>query len=153
MTVLFPGTVAGYLPYRIVHPSGISGPSEWSWAQFASAVLLGAGVIILLRCIWAFARHGSGTLAPFDEPLRLVVRDLYRYVRNPMYVGVVLILLGESLFFWSGRLVLYTSLLFAAFNVFVIGYEEPRLRSKYGAEYERYCGQVGRWMPSLRRAS
>lgn len=152
-TILFPGTVAGYLPYRIVNPSRILGPSEWSWAQFAGGALLGTGAVVLLRCIWAFAHHGRGTLAPFDEPRKLVVQGLYRYVRNPMYVGVVLILLGEALFFWSGPLLVYTTLFFVAFNVIVMRYEEPRLRSKYGAEYERYCTRVGRWIPSLRRVT
>lgn len=153
MTVLFPGTVVGYLPYRILAPLTIPGFDEWSWARYAGTGAVAVGAVILLWCIWEFAHRGRGTLAPFDEPRKLVVQGLYRYVRNPMYVGVVLILLGESLFFRSGRLLLYTSLFFAAFNVFVIGYEEPRLRLRYGADYERYCMRVGRWIPSLRRVS
>ncbi len=145
--VLFPGVVVGYLPYRILAPSRAPGPNEWSWGQYVSSVVIGIGLAVLLSCVWEFAHHGKGTLAPFDEPRKLVVQGLYRYVRNPMYVGVVLILLGESWFFWSGRLLLYTSLFFVATNVFVMGYEELRLRSKFGIEYEQYCRAVGRWLP------
>jgi protein-S-isoprenylcysteine O-methyltransferase Ste14 len=153
MTVLFPGTVVGYLPYRILAPVTIPGLDEWSWAQYAGTGAVAVGAVILLWCIWEFAHRGRGTLAPFDEPRKFVVQGLYRYVRNPMYVGVVLILLGESSFFWSGPLLLYTILFFVAFNIFVMAYEEPRLRSKFGAEYEQYCTRIGRWVPSLRRGS
>lgn len=151
MTVLFPGTVVGYLPYRMLTPLRIPRFDEWSWAQYAGIASIAVGAVILLWCIWEFAHRGRGTLAPFDEPRRLVVHGLYEYVRNPMYVGVVFMLLGESLFFWSGPLLVYTTLFFAAFNVVVMGFEEPRLRSKYGAEYEQYCQRVARWIPSLLR--
>jgi protein-S-isoprenylcysteine O-methyltransferase Ste14 len=147
MTILFPGIVAGYLPYRILAPARVPRLDEWSWAQYGGIAAAAVGAVALLWCIWAFAYHGRGTLAPFDEPRKLVVQGLYRYVRNPMYVGVVLILLGESSFFWSGPLLVYMTLFFVAFNVFVMGFEEPRLRSKYGAEYEEYSVQVGRWLP------
>ena len=148
MTVLFPGTVAGYIPYRYFFPSKIPGPDEWRWYQYLAIAFIAVGLAVLLRCIWEFAHHGRGTLAPFDEPRKLVVRGLYRYVRNPMYVGVVTILLGEAWFFWSRSLLLYAGLFFVAANVFVMGYEELRLRSKFGDEYELYCDAVGRWIPS-----
>ena len=93
-----------------------------------------------------FARFGKGTLAPFDETQKLVVVGLYRYVRNPMYVGVMLILLGESWFFWSGRLLAYSGFCFIMSNILVMGYEERRLRYKYGEGYRRYCRHVGRWI-------
>ena len=64
-----------------------------------------------------------------------------------MYVGVITILLGESMIFWSGRLLIYTGIMFTLFNVVVIGYEENRLRIKYGDEYQQYCAAVGRWLP------
>ena len=151
MTVLFPGTVVGYFPYRILAPLTIPGLHEWSWTQYAGASTTAVGAVTLLRCIWEFARRGRGTLAPFDEPRKLVVQGLYRHVRNPMYVGVTLILLGESLFFRSGGLLLYAVLFFVAFNVVVMGYEEPRLNSKFGIDYQRYCQQVGRWIPRIQR--
>lgn len=145
MTVLFPGIVAGYLPYRILVPVRVPQLDEWTWAQYGGIAAVLVGAVALLWCIWGFAYHGQGTLAPFDEPRSLVVKGLYRYTRNPMYTAVVLTLLGEASFFLSGRLLLYASFFFIAFNVVIIGFEEPRLRSKYGAEYEEYSGQVGRW--------
>jgi len=147
MTILFPGTVVGYIPFRFLVPSSIPGPGVWSASQYVAASVIGVGLAILLRCVWEFAHYGRGTLAPFDEPRKLVVQGLYRYVRNPMYVGVLLILLGESWFFWSRQLLVYTVLFFVAATILVMAYEELRLRSKFGIEYEQYCRKVGRWVP------
>ena len=150
MTILFPGTVAFYIPYRILAPVDMPGPSGWSFGQYGAILVVGVGLAILLRCVWEFAHLGRGTLAPFDEPRKLVIRGLYRYVRNPMYVGVVLILVGESWFFWTSALLMYTGLFFVLANLFVIGYEEHRLRAKFGDEYEQYRRDVGRWIARLR---
>ncbi|MGI9323716.1 MAG: methyltransferase family protein [Pseudomonadales bacterium] len=147
MIVLFPGTVAFYIPYRILDPISFPEPTSWLWTQYLSVLFLLIGASILLRSIWSFAHVGRGTLAPFDETQRLIVVGLYRFVRNPMYVGVVLILLAESWFFMSFDLLQYTGLCFLVANVVIIGYEENRLRHKYGNEYRRYCGHVGRWIP------
>ena len=147
MIVLFPGTVAAYIPYRLLAPIELQSLSQWSLSQYLAAIFILFGIGILLTCIWLFARVGKGTLAPFDETRKLIVVGLYRYVRNPMYVGVTLILLGESWLFWSIRLLGYTGVVFAIFNVLIIGYEENRLRFKYGDEYRQYCSSVGRWIP------
>ena len=101
MIVLFPGTVTVYIPYQLLSPINVFEPKSWSSPQYMAALLLIIGAAILLKSIWSFARVGKGTLAPFDETKKLIVVGLYRYVRNPMYVGVILILLAESLFFWS----------------------------------------------------
>lgn len=93
---------------------------------------------------------GRGTLSPVDPPRELVIRGLYRYVRNPMYVGVSLIVLGEAALTRSRALLLYWAVFFAAVNVFVIGYEEPNLRRRFGESYERYTQRVGRWIPRRR---
>lgn len=147
MIVLFPGTVAAYIPYRLLEPFTIPPLTSWSVHHYSALLLLSIGVIILLTSILSFARVGRGTLAPFDETKRLVVVGLYRYVRNPMYVGVIAILLAQSLFFWSSQLLSYTAFCFVVANVLVIGYEENRLRHKYGDEYRQYCDRVGRWIP------
>lgn len=147
MIVLFPGTVTVYIPYRIIDQTGISNPTAWSLTQYAATLLVSFGIVILLKCIWDFAHVGRGTLAPFNETKRLIIIGLYRYVRNPMYVGVMFILLGESWFFLSIRLLVYTGICFIVANFFVIGYEENRLRFKYGKEYRRYCHLVRRWIP------
>jgi len=105
------------------------------------------GATILIWCIADFARLGRGTLAPVDPPKALVIRGLYRYVRNPMYVGVVLVLLGESALFRSASLLLYTAVFFLIANLFVIVYEEPNLRARFGESYEHYRRSVARWIP------
>lgn len=147
MIVVFPGTVAIYIPYRLLTPIDVPRMSQWSLYQYPAALLILFGTGILLSCIWSFARIGRGTLAPFDETRRLIVVGLYRYLRNPMYIGVTLILLGQSWFFWSDRLLIYAGIVFVAFNTLVIAYEENRLRYKYGNQYRRYCNSVGRWLP------
>lgn len=151
MIILFPGTVTVYIPYRILTPVSFPGPSVWANYQFAAALLVAIGGAILLKSIWSFARVGSGTLAPFDETRTLVVTGLYRYVRNPMYVGVMLILLAEAWFFLSQRLLMYAGLCFVIANLLIIGYEENRLRHKYGDEFRQYCKHVRRWIPGKPR--
>jgi protein-S-isoprenylcysteine O-methyltransferase Ste14 len=108
---------------------------------------LGLGAAIYLRCVWEFATRGRGIPAPLDHPKQLVVTGLYRYVRNPMYLGVLLFLLGESLFFQYRDFLLYTLgwLVFVHLNV--LFYEEPNLRRKFGSSYEHYTRAVGRWIP------
>lgn len=147
MTLLFPGVVAGYLPWLLLRREDAASISTVGAPEIAGGILVVLGALILLRCIWEFAWVGRGTLAPFDETRTLVVSGLYRYVRNPMYVGVLLVLTGEALAFGSLRLLAYTGVVFLFFNLFVIGYEESRLRHKYGEEYREYCRQVGRWIP------
>jgi protein-S-isoprenylcysteine O-methyltransferase Ste14 len=111
---------------------------------------IGIGIVLLGACIWEFARRGRGTLAPVDPPRELVVQGLYRYVRNPMYLSVTAIVLGEVLLTGSRPLLVYWAIWFVAVNLFVIGYEEPTLRRRFGPAYDRYRGTVGRWLPHLR---
>ncbi len=147
MIILFPGTVTVYFPYRLLAPVTVLGLDSWSLSQYIAALLLIIGIAILLKSIWSFASIGRGTLAPFDETRKLIVVGLYRYVRNPMYVGVMMILLAESWFFWSSQLLIYTGICFVVANILVIGYEENRLKYKYGDDFRRYCEHVGRWIP------
>ena len=147
MIVLFPGTVTVYVPYRLLDPFSISGPASWSLAQFGAALVFLMGAAILFKSVWSFALVGQGTLAPFDETRKLIVVGLYRYVRNPMYVGVISILLAESWFYQSTTLLTYTGFCFVVANFLIIGYEENRLKFKYRDEFHRYCEHVGRWIP------
>ena len=149
MIMLFPGTVTVYVPYRILAPVEVPDLASWSLSQYAATLLLTFGVAVLLMSTWSFASAGRGTLAPFDETKKLVVVGLYRYVRNPMYVAVMLILLAECWFFWSSILLMYTGFCFVAANLIVVGYEENRLKYKYGGEYRKYCARVGRWIPRM----
>lgn len=146
-TVLAPGIMAGYLPWRFF---GVRWPASAN-ARTVIAVLLGAmGAIVLLASIIEFARRGRGTLSPVDPPRRLVVTGWYRWVRNPMYVGVLLLLFGEILIAPSWGFALYIAALFAAVNVFIRGYEEPYLQRRFGASYEEYRRHVRRWIPRVR---
>jgi protein-S-isoprenylcysteine O-methyltransferase Ste14 len=111
---------------------------------------IGAGAVLLAACIFEFARSGRGTLSPLDPPRELVVRGLYRYVRNPMYLSVTTIVLGETLLTGSHGLALFLVLWFAGVNIFVMGYEEPTLRRTFGASYEAYTREVRRWIPTVR---
>ena len=107
------------------------------------------GLAVLLRCVRDFYVAGKGTLAPWDPPRHLVVVGLYRYTRNPMYVGLVTWVLGWSLAAGSWRLAAYCALLAVAFHLRTIMYEEPRLGA-FGADCERYRAAVPRWLPRRR---
>jgi protein-S-isoprenylcysteine O-methyltransferase Ste14 len=139
-TLLVPGSVAFYIPLLIASPTPADG---LRWLGLAP---LAAGVAIYLWCAWDFATFGRGTPAPIDAPTRLVVRGLYRYVRNPMYVGVLSAIVGWALIFASAKLSLYAAAVWTAFHLFVVLYEEPDLRARFGADYERYCADVNRWL-------
>ena len=145
-TVLFPGMIAGYIPWRYFGVSQI----KLSFADpldVFGLLVAAIGAAVLAACIWEFARRGRGTLSPVDPPRQLVVQGLYRYVRNPMYVGVSSILLGEALLTRSLALLAYWAVFFTLANLFVILYEEPALRLQFGDSYVRYTQAVGRWLP------
>ena len=140
---LLPGTVTIIVPWLILRGSG-QHPTRWP-----GLALVAVGAAVLFRCIWEFAVSGRGTLAPIDPPTRLVVNGLYRYVRNPMYVGVVLILAGEAWVFWSGGLLLYAVGFFLVANLFIDFHEEPALRRTFGESYADYVRTVPRWVPTI----
>jgi protein-S-isoprenylcysteine O-methyltransferase Ste14 len=147
-TVLVPGSVAVAVPLWIV-----GGDTAATGVGRSLAVVpLALGAAIYFWCLWDFATFGHGTPAPIDAPRRLVIRGLYRFVRNPMYVGVLLVIAGLSLWFGSKSLAAYAAAIFAGFHSFVVLYEEPTLRRRFAADYERYASRVGRWLPRLRRA-
>jgi protein-S-isoprenylcysteine O-methyltransferase Ste14 len=147
--VLFPGLIAGYIPWRYfgLRSVVLDLRQPLHWAGLLAVV---SGTVLLALCIREFARSGGGTLSPVDPPRVLVVRGLYRWVRNPMYLSVSLILLGEVLLTRSGDLLAYWVVWFAVVNLFVRGYEEPTLRRQFGAAYDRYAAAVGRWLPRQR---
>jgi protein-S-isoprenylcysteine O-methyltransferase Ste14 len=143
---LLPGFFAGYLPWRYfgLRDVRIELSDQVHLVGLASITL---GVILLAACIWEFATRGRGTLSPLDPPRQLVVRGLYRYVRNPMYLSVTAIVLGEVLLTRSMALLIYWIVWFIAANIFVLLYEEPTLRNQFGPAYDAYCRDVGRWLP------
>ncbi len=125
-----------------------SGAARWRWLAAIPSVL---GFSVALRCVWDFGWTGHGTPAPFIPPQRLVVVGFYRYVRNPMYVGFAAgwiglwIVLGRA----SAFAIAIAAAVAAGVDLFVMFYEEPALRRKFGADYEEYCRNVRRWWPRL----
>jgi len=108
------------------------------------------GTLIVLRCFWDFTIKGRGTPAPIDPPKELVITGFYRYLRNPIYVGVLLIFLGHFLWFGYVVLLIYTVSAFIGVHSFVVWYEEPILKKKFGAVYTEYLKRVPRWFPKFK---
>ena len=148
-TILFPGFFAGFVPLRFFGLARVQ-LSLTNPVHLVGLLATALGAALLLACIWEFARSGRGTLSPVDPPRELVVRGLYRYVRNPMYLSVTLVVLGEVLLTGSRGLLLFWAAWFVGVNLFVMGYEEPTLRRRFGESYERYTRDVGRWLPRRR---
>jgi protein-S-isoprenylcysteine O-methyltransferase Ste14 len=148
-TILLPGLFAGYLPWRFFGLDRVR--IDWSSpVHLAGLLCIGLGAALLAACIVEFARSGRGTLSPVDPPRHLVVKGLYRYVRNPMYLSVTTIVLGEWLLTRSSAIAIYWAIWFAVVNLFVMAYEEPYLRGQFGDSYDAYTRRVGRWIPTLR---
>src|SRR5438874_13696765 len=145
-TFLQPGTVAVLIPYWLISSRGASCSARQP-LRYAGLPLMAIGAAGLLWCIWDFFAAGRGTISPIDPPRHLVVRGLYRYVRNPMYVAVVTMLLGETIFFMSQAVLIEAAIFFVLANLFVMLYEEPTLRRKFGESYANYTQTVGRWIP------
>ena len=149
-TVFVPGAVTLYFPYSLLStPVGGLQPTNLVLILPASLFIL-LGVAIYLRCAWDFAVEGLGTPAPIDPPKKLVVAGLYRWTRNPMYQGVLIILLAECLLFPVRSILVYAASVALVFHVFVVLYEEPSLGIRFGVSYRDYCQKVPRWGFSLR---
>lgn len=142
-TVVVPGAGAVYGPWWILSRGGASG-TPTAWPAVAVIVVGAAGY---LWCLWLFATVGRGTPGPWDAPRRVVAVGPYRWVRNPMYLAALLVVLGESWLFLSLPLLLYTGVLAVLVALFVIGYEEPTLRRRFGESYVQYRRTVPRWIP------
>jgi protein-S-isoprenylcysteine O-methyltransferase Ste14 len=147
--VIAPGTIAGVIPWWI---SGwrIQTPFAWWFPlRVLGGLLIAAGAAALLESFARFALRGLGTPAPVFPTRILVVTGLYRYVRNPMYVAVLALVVGQGLVLGSMAVLGYAVILWLGFHVFVLAYEEPTLRATYGPEYEHFCANVRRWIPRL----
>lgn len=145
--VLAPGLVAGVIPWwlsgwRIDEPL-----PYWAPLRVVGVVLIAVSVLVLAQAFARFVAEGAGTPAPIAPTARLVVGGLYRYVRNPMYLAVVAIIVGEALALGQLGLLLYAGVIALAFIGFVRGYEEPTLRKKFGPTYDAYRRAVPGWWP------
>lgn len=144
-SLILPFTVLVVVPYFI--------EPNWKWAG-TIPVSLGLafgvmGMLLLVWCIILLGRVGRGTLAPWSPTKRLVVVGPYRYVRNPMIVGVLLQLLAESVAFGSCPIAVWLLAFFCVNTIYFKFLEEPDLERRFGEDYRKYCSEVGRWLPRL----
>src|SRR5690349_14884833 len=138
-TILQPGMVAGLIPYWIAHNRlHAMSVQEFTFIHYFGIVIFLTGLIIMFHCIISFAVKGRGTLSQADPTKKLVIPGLYRFSRNPMYVGVMLILIGESVFLQLTNLWIYSLVIFTCFYVFIMLVEEPRLKRDFGEPYKAY---------------
>jgi protein-S-isoprenylcysteine O-methyltransferase Ste14 len=148
--VIAPGLIAGYLPWAItrwrVQPAFLGA----EFTRGIGVLLIALGLPLLLEAFTRFALQGRGTPAPVLPPERLVVFGFYRNVRNPMYVAITALILGQALLLGDARLLLLAAATWLVFHLFVLLYEEPRLRKRFGADYAAYCAAVPRWVPRFR---
>ena len=145
--IVAPGTVAGYIPLVLLRQGS---RLETGLFAYLALPLWALGGAILLWSFWNFLNEGRGTPAPIDPPKELVATGFYRYVRNPMYVGILAMILGHFLWFGYWNLLMYAIVVFVAFHTFVSYYEEPTLKRKFGTAYEDYLKKVPRWIPKVR---
>jgi protein-S-isoprenylcysteine O-methyltransferase Ste14 len=146
-SIAVPGTVTAVVPYAYFR-AGLHRPDGASWAGLLP---LAFGVALYAWCASEFSWRGRGTPNPLDPPRVLVVQGPYRVVRNPMYVAVLLVLVGEALLLTSPSIAVYAAAVACAFALFVLVIEEPILRRKFGASYADYVRRVPRWLPRPRR--
>ncbi len=150
--ILAPGSVVVLLPYLISHWTVAEPLLGLGFVRWIGALLVLLGLPVFLDFLVRFVRDGRGTPAPVAEPERLVVTGGFRSVRNPGYVAVLAMIAGQALIFGSTALLGYTAVVALAFHLFVVLYEEPHLRRKFGGNYEVYCRRVPRWLPRRRTA-
>src|SRR5579864_1978716 len=148
-TLVVPGAGAVYGPWLILTMDG-SNARPVAWPALA---LIICGVLLYGICQWAFAAVGRGTPGPWDAPTRFVAVGPYRWVRNPIYIAAVMVLLGEAWLFMSLALLVYAMFAAVGCHLFVVLYEEPTLRRRFGAEYELYGRKVRRWIPGAPRTA
>jgi protein-S-isoprenylcysteine O-methyltransferase Ste14 len=148
--VIAPGIIALLIPWLICRWQLNPPLLGFSGFRVIGALCILCGFPILLDSFARFAGEGFGTPAPIAPTERLVISGMYRHVRNPMYIGVTLIVFGQGLFFGSGAVLIFGVAVWGAAALFVLWYEEPQLRKTFGEEYEKFHANVPRWIPRIR---
>jgi protein-S-isoprenylcysteine O-methyltransferase Ste14 len=138
------------LQVRVFDPAlGVSLPAGATMGAIGILLMIAGGALVL-SCIIIFVVRGKGTPALFDAPREFVASGPYRYVRNPMYIGGLFLLVGFALYQHSVSILLFAAVLIPVANVLVIFHEEPRLRRMFARSYEEYCRRVNRWVPRMK---
>ena len=148
--ILAPGTVAGWIPFWLTRWQVEPALFGFEGLRVAGAILLLLGFASLVESFLRFAIVGLGTPAPVAPPTRLVVTGQYRHVRNPMYVAIVAMLVGQGLILGGMVLLRYALVVWAIFHLWVLVYEEPKLTAQFGSSYQAYRRNVSRWWPRFR---
>ena len=143
----FIGMLLVGLPAGVLSLAGVTRPSGMGLQQALGMLLTVAGAALGAWCILTFVFVGKGTQAPFDPPKKLVIRGPYRALRNPMFAGAALTLVGAAVFYGSSALLAYAVAFLLVTHLAVVYYEEPALRKSFGVEYANYCEKTGRWWP------
>ncbi len=146
-TLLGPVVLTAGIPYALLRAGLAPLPETVGLAQAAGVIVMAGGLAIACWCMAAFIFVGRGMPTSLDPPRQLVTHGLYRLTRNPMYGGVLLIVAGEALALESMPMALYTILAWLTLHLFVIHYEEPAMRRRFGDDYARYCRSTPRWLP------
>jgi protein-S-isoprenylcysteine O-methyltransferase Ste14 len=146
---LAPGCVAGLAPWWVSRWRFRAPFPGYQPLRVIGAMFIAAGTFVVLDSFARFAVQGLGTPAPVFPTKRLVIKGFYRYVRNPMYVAVVAVILGQALLFGDVRVFEYALCAWLVAHLFVLSYEEPTLRKTFGAEYESFRANVPRWIPRV----
>jgi protein-S-isoprenylcysteine O-methyltransferase Ste14 len=147
--VVAPFTLAGLIPWSMTRGEFLPPFFGLEVTRVIGVILILAGVPGLVDSFARFALQGLGTPAPVAPTRNLVVTGLYRYVRNPIYVAVVAIVLGQAVLLGDWRLIVWGALLWLGFHLFVVAYEEPTLEQTFGGEYEAFRANVPRWIPRM----
>ena len=144
-----PTLVAGLVPWLLTHWHGDDQPLA---LKLLGGAVLALGLVLVLEATARFALQGHGTPAPWAPPELFVVSGLYRFTRNPMYVGVLAMIVGQALLLGREILFAWAAAAWLLFQLFLVFEEEPGLRRRFGADYEDYCARVPRWLPIAPRS-
>lgn len=148
-TIFVPGTACILVPYLILRATNATIKRPTSPAQVIAILVILSGIYMIVWVSTTFVRQGRGTPVPVEPPTRLIIKGLYRYVRNPMYVGAVLVVLGEALYFRSIWLLVYAIAIWAMLHAALLVFEERQLKERFGPDYEQYLRAVPRWIPKI----
>jgi protein-S-isoprenylcysteine O-methyltransferase Ste14 len=148
-TIVVPGTVSGLVPWLLTGWHRVADSFGLPGAWVVGVMLIALGLPVLLLAIYKFATDGLGTPSPTAPTKHLVISGPHRFVRNPMYIAVVLIILGQALILEQPELLWYAATVALATATFVHFYEEPTLHRQFGEEYDRYRKAVYAWVPRI----
>lgn len=149
-TLAVPGSMIVLVPFLLLTLHFRLIPIQLGIYHYAGWLLISAGAVIYIWAAFEVTSSGKGTPSPIYPPKLLVVRGPYRWMRNPMYASIFLVLLGEAIYFQELILLVYSCLIFVSFNRYILNQEEPWLMKKFGANYRLYCHAIPRWLPKIR---